>query len=327
VQLRGKQTPLPVTDPKDEKGAWDALTELITGAVRAAVAPPAAAKPGTVSELVPAFTEAKRTDVSPSTLAGYGKYLAWLSRHFGSCPVATLDPEAVKKQAALEAWSDTHRANTLWCVNAFLKWCGRTERCPLPAKESRGGDAVIPEDLHRRIVNETTGDFRALVRFLWLTGCRPGEATNLTAEAIDWEHKTIRLKQHKTKRKGKTRTIYPCPEALEVLVDQSAKYGGAGYLFRGLRGKPLSLQAMTMRFERVSEKVGRRVTSYMYRHSFATRALSAGESDTIVAALLGHANTRMIHAAYSHVNEQSRTLKDAARRIGGRRQHPAESGD
>jgi integrase len=175
---------------------------------------------------------------------------------------------------------------------------------------------VISEELHRRVLNEVTGDFRALVRFLWLTGCRPGEATGLTAESVDMDTRTIRLKKHKTKHKGKQRVIYPCAEAIEVLTDQIQKYGGTGYLFRGLRGKPLSLQAMTMRFQRVSEKVGVRVCSYSYRHSFVTRALSAGESDTIVAALVGHSSTRMIHVHYSHVSEQSRVLKDAADRIG-----------
>jgi hypothetical protein len=69
-------------------------------------------------------------------------------------------------------------------VNVFLRWCGRAEQLPLPPKESRGADAVIPDAVHRRVLSETKGDFRALVQFLWLTGCRPGEATGLTAEAV-----------------------------------------------------------------------------------------------------------------------------------------------
>src|SRR5262245_1590664 len=312
----GQQLPLPVRDPDDEAGAWAAVRALISGAVADAAKAPV--QPGTVLQLVPKFLDAKRADVTPRTLKGYGQYLGWLSKHFQGS-VAALDLAAVKAQAAKEEWSDTHRANTFWCVNGFLKWCGRLDRLAPPAKETRGGDAVIPAELHARILNETQGDFRALCNFLWLTGCRPGEATSLVAEAVDWENRTAKLKKHKTKHKGKTRVLYLCAEALGVLVDQALKYDGAGYLFRGVRGRPLSLQAMTMRFERLSEKLGRRVCSYDYRHSFATRALAAVESDTIVAALLGHTSTRMIHKAYSHVSEQSRTLKDAANRIAGKR--------
>jgi integrase len=313
----GEQLPL----QKDE-AAWEALKKLIEGAVAGALPPAPGVKPGTVAPLSAAFLEAKAGDVNPATLRGYAKYLKWLAKHFGDSALAAVDLAAVRARAASETWSDTHRANTLWCVNALLRWCGRSDRVPLPPKESRGGDSVIPEELHRRIVNETTGDFRQLVRFLWLTGCRPGEATHLTADAVDWDAQTIRLKKHKTRHKGKTRTIYPCPEALEVLADQRDKYKGAGHLFRGLRGKPLSLQAMTMRFQRVSEKVGHKVCSYSYRHTWATRALAAGESDTIVAAMMGHSGTNMIHKHYSHVGEQSRVLKGAAKRIAGRDAEP-----
>jgi hypothetical protein len=79
---------------------------------------------------------------------------------------------------------------------------------------------------------------------------------------------------------------------------------------------------MVMRFERISEKVRHRVTSYMYRHTFATRALSAGESDTVVAGILGHANTAMIHKHYSHISEQGRRLKEAVEPTKGVRMWP-----
>ena len=139
----------------------------------------------------------------------------------------------------------------------------------------------------------------------------------LTAPAVDVESGTITLKKHKTRHKGKTRILYLCKEAIEILADQRAKYAGEGFLFRGLRGKPLSLQAMTMRFQRISEKVGRTVTSYMYRHTWATRALSAGIPDTQVAAMLGHSSTAMIHKHYSHVSENARLLKGVAEKVAG----------
>lgn len=313
--VSGRQVPLGVSDPGDEAGAWDALRKLVGDAVREATS--ARVKAGTVSGLVPEFLDAKKSDVAARTLRGYGQYLSWLTKHFGPLSVAALDLRAVREAARSESsWGDTHRFNVLWCVNSFIKWTGREDRVPLPVRESRGGEAVIPEEVHRRIVNETTGDFRQLCRFLWLTGCRPGEATGMTAELVNWEAGTVKLKQHKTRHKGKTRVLYLCKEALEVLADQRAKHG-SGYLFRGLRGKPLSLQAMTMRFQRVSEKLGRSVTSYMYRHTWATRALSAGIPDTQVAAMLGHTSTAMVSRHYNHVSENARLLKSVADRVAG----------
>lgn len=315
--IDGAQTALGVTDPRREPEAWSALRQLLQESVKEAISPQAAVKPGSVSALTPGFLEAKTGDVNAATLAGYAKYLRWLGTHFGKEQVAKVDLKAIREKAQAEGWGNTHRANTLWCVNSFLKWAGLTETIPLPQRESRGGEAVIPEDVHRRILAETAGDFRQVCRFLWLTGCRPGEATSLTAECVDWEAAAVRLKKHKTRHKGKTRVLYLCKEAVEVLADQGLKHEGGGYLFRGLRGKPFSLQAMTMRFERISEKVGRTVTSYMYRHTWATRALSAGIPDTQVAAMLGHTSTAMIHKHYSHVNENARLLKGVAEKVAG----------
>ena len=315
--IDGVQTPLGVVDPTDEGGAWIALRKLVQESVREAIAPTAKVTAGTIQSLIPGFLESKKADVNAATLKGYAKYLAWLSKHWGERTVEQLDLVLVRAQSAAEEWGDTHRSNTLYNVNTFLRWCGRDEPIPLPQRESRGGDSVIPEETHRRIVNETTGDFRQLCRFLWLTGCRPTEATSLTAPAVDVESGTITLKKHKTRHKGKTRILYLCKEAIEILADQRAKYAGEGFLFRGLRGKPLSLQAMTMRFQRISEKVGRTVTSYMYRHTWATRALSAGIPDTQVAAMLGHSSTAMIHKHYSHVSENARLLKGVAEKVAG----------
>ena len=315
--INGEQIPLGITDAKDESGAWAALHKLVQGAVRDAISPTTTVKPGAVVDLATAFLEAKKPDVKARSLRGYGQYLKWLVKHFGTRTVEQLDLVLVRSQSAGEEWSDTHRANTHWLVNCFLRWCGRTDSLPLPQRESRGGEAVIPEEVHRRILAETKGDFRALCSFLWLTGCRPGEATGLTAESVNWDASTVSLKKHKTRHKGKLRTLHLSTTALQVLADQALKYDAAGFLFRGLRGRPLSLQAMTMRFERLSEAIGRKVTSYCYRHSFATRALAAGESDTVVAALLGHSSTAMIHKHYSHTSEMGRTLTDAANRIAG----------
>ena len=66
----------------------------------------------------------------------------------------------------------------------------------------------------------------------------------------------------------------------------------------------------------MGESLGLRVMAYgLGRHSFATEALSAGVPDAVVAALLGHTSTEMVHAHYSHISENARLLQDAAEKV------------
>jgi len=74
-----------------------------------------------------------------------------------------------------------------------------------------------------------------------------------------------------------------------------------------------------MRFQRLSAKVGHHVTSYCFRHTFATRALLAGIPDVEVAAMLGHTSTAMVHRHYSHLAQQARRLQEAADRANAKR--------
>jgi len=73
-----------------------------------------------------------------------------------------------------------------------------------------------------------------------------------------------------------------------------------------------------MRFERLSEKVGRKVCSYDFRHTWATRALKAGVPAAHVAAMLGHSSTAMVFKHYGHLGEEVELLRGHADRLSGR---------
>lgn len=310
--IAGKQHALNVTNPADEARAWDALKALISrldGTSRNChpVSPVC-----TVREAVEAFLLLKSGDVKPITLRNYARHLAHFADDFGPCQLDSLDGRAVPNRAKLHKWSDTNTANYLATVEACLRAAGLAVTFDKPGRESAGADSVIPEAVYKACLRETTGDFHQFVRFLWATGCRPGEAAKLTFEMVDHEAGVIRIRYHKTKaRTGKARLVFLGPDALAIVAEQRAKYQ-TGYLFRGLRGKPYSLQALVMRFTRLSGKVGHPLCAYDFRHTFATRALSAGVPDTHVAALMGHTNTVMIHRHYSHVGQNARLLRDVA---------------
>lgn len=311
ARMNGVQVPLDVTDPNDIQGAWAAFRKLL-GLGESPAPVPAVVK--TISALVPEYLSAVSHRVSSHTLAGYRSRLAWLSREFGTQSVHTLNPLDVERAANREPWSDGTRRWTLTVTTLFVRWSGRQDwRCRKPCPVSRGAEQVLSLDQFERVVSHCRGEFGPYLLFLWLTGCRPGEARTLTADAVDWQNGTASVREHKTRRRGKTRTLYLSGEALAVLKGQSRT---SGHLFRRSDGKPFSRHGIMERWNRVAKLAGvYPLTCYCLRHSFATRALESGLSDTDVAALLGHSSTAILHRVYSHVSANARRLREVVSRV------------
>ena len=317
VTIKGVQTSLGITDRDDKAGAWAAFKALVDQAVSERGAA-AGCRPEPVAQLVAAFLDSRRHRLNPKTIRGYESCLRWFAARFGNQCIGQLDPESLERRAAEEDWSDSHRHNCLWTIQALVKWAGRKDfKVSRPAKESRGAEAVISEEVYGKILRETRGDFYQLMRLLWAVGSRPMESGALTAEQIDWATGTITLRDHKTKKSAKrARVLYLNSAALAVLREQVDKYP-KGPLFRGKAGRPLSLHAVMCRMIRLSARIGHHVTAGHFRHTFATRALAAGIPDTHVAALLGHTSTAMIHKHYSHVGQNAKLLREAAEKLAG----------
>jgi integrase len=316
VTIKGQQLRLPVSDPQDEAGAWAAFQQLVQAAVATGAPPGQTYRQGPVSLLVPEYLDAISHRIREKTRKDYAGHLRRFLARFGDQCIGQLDPSTLEKDAATEGWSDSHRANYLWAVQAFVRWAGRKDfAMRRPAKESRGADAMIPPEVQARILRETTGDFHQLCRLLWCMGCRPMEGASLTVESIDWANATATLRRHKSKHKGKRRVLYFHKEALSILQEQREKYG-AGPLFRGQRGEALTLRALVDRFKRLSVRVGCRVRSYDFRHSYITRSLVRGVPAAVVAALVG-TSTTMIDKYYSHVTAQGQELREVAERLAG----------
>lgn len=309
--IDGKQTPLGVTDPAALAAAWEVYNRLIGKPVDEGPPPVVV----TCAAAVAAFLEDRAPEVKPGTVADYACTLKPFVARFGTIPVGRVEVAKIEADAAARGWSDTYRANYLCTVQQCLKVAGRLVKFRKPERESRGAESVIPEAVHNKVLLVAVGDWRAIIRFLWLTGCRPSEASGLTADAVDWPSGVVRIRDHKTRRHGKQRQLFLCPEGLAVLAAQREKHGDTGLLFRGKSGRRFSQQAFVMKFQRLSERVGHKLTSYGYRHSYATRALVAGTPDATVAALLGHSGTTMLHTHYSHLCSQARHLRDVAARL------------
>lgn len=155
--------------------------------------------------------------------------------------------------------------------------------------------------------NPSSPTFRPYLIALWLSGQRPATVATVSREQIDGE--TWRIAKHKTR--GKTKkplTVYCCP-CLHTLTRIAA--AARSRLFATAEPK-----AMQRTFARLRDrlKLDKAVTSYSYRHAYATQALLT-QSPATVAALLGHTSPRMVMERYGHVIEQSEHLAEAARKV------------
>ena len=314
--VNGQQQPLENTDPNDLVGAVREMAGRLEAMARQDPDAPVV-REGLVRELHRLYLPALGRRVKADTAQGYAVWLNWFVARFGHLRVGQLRTEDVEDAAASEGWSNNTRRICLSVVRGFVRWCGRPGfRLRYPTTESRGAEAVLTPEEFERLLAGARGDFGPLLRFWWLTGCRPGEGRQLTVEQVDWTNAAVTVTDHKMKRKGRSRVIVLCQATLAILEVQRAKYK-TGLLFRNRSGREFKAGTLMARMRRLRLRVGVRgdVVSYSTRHTFATRALESGVSDSDVAALMGHSSTTMIHRFYSHLTANSQRLKEVAAKI------------
>lgn len=275
------------------------------------------ARLGTVAELVPRYLSDIRHRLKPKGWTDVADRLAWLVRRFGATTPSNLVATDIERASKGERWKRGTIRQTLAAAQAFVRWCGLERfRLRIPPPEYRGHECVVSPEEFAAIESAATGDYPSLLRVLWESGARPGEVRTLTVEAVDWGRCVAVLREHKTAKSGRLRTILFSPAAMQALHRQQAKYG-SGALFRGGTGKALSMSGVNARWRNLREmglvKAG---TIYALRHSCVTRMLESGVSETDVAALLG-TSTAMIAKTYSHVSANLSRLRGLVDRIAG----------
>jgi integrase len=316
VWLNGRQTSLGVKGAENEQAAYKEWHRLMAEGTKSE--PQSVESIRTVRDVIKAFLADSTERVKPKTLEVYRWFLELFESRYGSTPVERLTTGLVETFVRKPTWGSDTRNDCLGVIMNAFKWAERTgliDRNPIqgvmrPPKTSRGAESVIAAEDHRKLVEAAIGDFKGFLQFLWLTGCRPGEASGITADAYDEKASVVILKEHKTSHRGRVRIIHLTPEALEILKRQRERYG-TGLLFRGQAGSRLTVCAVKAKMARLREKTGVKATAYGYRHTFATDALSKGVPEAHVAELLGHSGTTMLHKHYSHLGSKAQVLKQA----------------
>ena len=148
----------------------------------------------------------------------------------------------------------------------------------------------------------------------WETGARPQELTRVEVRHVDLANARWVFPPNEAKVKTRHRIIYLNTEAMR-LTREALERVTKGPLFRNRAGRPWKACAVNCQFTRLQERIGRRLCLYVFRHSFATRMLTAGVDHMTVATLLGHADASMLGKIYQHLAQCREHLINQLNRV------------
>ncbi|MDZ7576725.1 MAG: site-specific tyrosine recombinase XerD [Candidatus Nanopelagicales bacterium] len=137
---------------------------------------------------------------------------------------------------------------------------------------------------------------RALLEFLYGSGCRASEAVGLDVDDVDLEARAVLLRG-----KGRKERIVPIGTltvtalesySIRVRPALAARGKGTAAMFLNSRGGRLSRQTVWTVLKRAAKTAGvdGSVHPHTLRHSFATHLLQGGADVRVVQELLGHAS-------------------------------------
>lgn len=277
----------------------------------------------TVAEYLERWLRAKRR-IRPSTRLQYENHVReHLIPELGAIPVAKLQRrhiEAFVDERLRHVSERTKRPLTpstvgklLTTLRSALEW-GVPKDLPdnvaakvEPPRVDREPVRVVTGEEATRIRAAVKGSWlEPIVRFLFGSGLRISEALSLNQGDVDWENRTVRIRQSKTT----IRTVRVSRDGMEALrlCDQPRKGRGEPVFFGPKASRETGSQDRMTRasvshaLPRVLERHGiDRLTAHGLRHAHATVSLERGTPVEVIAAQLGHRNPTMTRNVYAHV--------------------------
>jgi len=188
-------------------------------------------------------------------------------------------------------------------------------------KPFREADAPIvhflSHDECRRLVNACDGAFRDLVRAALLTGCRYGELTRMRSTDFNGEAGTITVQISKA---GKPRHVALTDEGRGLFENLTVGRSSRDAVFVREDGKVWGPSHQQRPLEAASQRarIEPAATFHILRHTYASSLAMRGVPMGVIAAQLGHADTRMTERHYAHLapNYVAETVRAALPSLG-----------
>jgi integrase len=230
---------------------------------------------------------------------------------------ASTDPEAARRRR-----SSANRVLTI--LKAALNYARGEDKVTCPAhawaavKPFREADKAkvryLLDDEVKRLVNACGSDFRDLVTAALLTGCRYGELAAMRAADFDPHAGVVTIGRSKG---GRPRHIALTDEGCQFFGQMASGKAGSALLFQrnhvvkqgtrsalaeSERGRwARSDQFRLMRAACNAARIAPAVSFHELRHTYGSRLSMRGVPMGVIAAQLGHADTRMTERHYAHL--------------------------
>lgn len=171
------------------------------------------------------------------------------------------------------------------------------------------------DDEITRLVDACPPDFRAIVTAALMTGCRYGELCSLEAGDFDPQAGTVAIRLSKG---GKPRHIALTEEGQRFFQGMVAGIAGNDRLFERDRVKKQATREAPAQMVRAAwtnsdqfrpisaackaAKISPAISFHELRHTYASRLAMRGVPMGVIAAQLGHSDTRMTERHYAHLS-------------------------
>ncbi len=192
-----------------------------------------------------------------------------------------------------------------------------------PLQEEKEMKTLTATEVQTFLAAMRTDHYYALWRLALGTGMRRGELLGLRWSDVDFERKSLTIRQQIVPVEGRPtiqepktakskRTIPLSDDMIGALREHRLKqteerllaeqYGNLDLVFAGRTGQPISPRGMERRLHHRLRKLGLRLIRFHdLRHTFATVALEAGVPLKVVSETLGHEKISTTGDRYQHV--------------------------
>ncbi|MBF0587487.1 MAG: site-specific integrase [Magnetococcales bacterium] len=183
---------------------------------------------------------------------------------------------------------------------------------PIP-EAPPGTDIPTPEEISM-LLDHLPRSSKAVVWFIAETGCRSGEAFNLTWDCIDEENSRVEFKSKDgwTPKTRQSQRQVPIGNTLLDALRALPKRGRYVFPSKSDPNKPRdnvrkSLAAAIVRAGITRNGEPMRITPHVLRKAFATRQAENGTPERVLQAMLGHAaGTRVTNLHYVQATDDAK---------------------
>jgi integrase len=234
-------------------------------------------------------------------------------------PVAESDPDATRARRAT-----ANRVLTILKAalnHSFHEGRVSSDEAWRKVKPFREADAAVvrylTESEIKRIVNASAPGFRDLVSGALLTGCRYGELIRMISSDFNSEAETVTVRLSKA---GKPRHVTLTGEGTQLFRSLTAGRKPRELIFRRPDDMPWKASHQQRPLIEASKRatIEPAVTFHVLRHTYASILAMKGAPMGVIAAQLGHADTRMTEKHYAHLapNYVAATIRASLPKMG-----------